>query len=250
MVAGLFHVLGEVVRDIVELTEVDDPGWPVVTEAIAEGGTECVVLPPDPDACRATLLQLQVTVRSLLGAVVLNTGGMVLHHGWLRVYGGSGGSMPSVAEVNGFPAEVDRSWAPAAGLVLAHDVLGGVFALNGVDCARHGRPGEPGQVVYFAPDSLEWETFDGGHGAWLMWLLEGGLERYYDGMFWPGWREEVARLGLRDALAVYPPLWSKEGAEDIAGTTRSAVPMRERLSFSADTCGQLGLRGPEPLGLV
>ncbi|WP_198680384.1 DUF2625 family protein [Lentzea terrae] len=75
-------------RSIVELVDVDDPGWPVVTEALAE--VDHVVLPPDSEACRATLLQLQVTARSLLGAVTLNSGGLLLHHGWLRVYGGSG----------------------------------------------------------------------------------------------------------------------------------------------------------------
>lgn len=237
-------------RDIAELVDVAEPGWPVVLEAVEDGGTECVVLPPDPERCRATLLQLQVTARSLLGAVVLNSGGLVLHHGWLRVYGGSGGALPSLAEVNGFPALADPSWAPRAGLVLAHDVLGGVFALNGMDCAQHGRPGEPGQVVYFASDSLEWETFDGGHGSWLMWMLAGGLERYYDSVFWPGWQDEVARLGPRDAITMWPPLWSKEGSDNIAGTTRSAVPMREQLSFYADTCRQLGIAAPGPLGEV
>lgn len=234
-------------RDIAELVEVDEPGWAVVEEALAEGVTECVVLPPEPARCRATLLQLQVTARSLLGAVVLNSGGMLLHHGWLRVYGGSGGALPSLAEVNGFPAEVDPAFAPQAGLVLAHDVLGGVFALNGGDCARYGRPGEPGQVVYFAPDTVEWETFDGGH--WLMWLLEGGLEPYYADSFWPGWREEVAALGLREGITMYPPpLWSKEGAENVAGTSRKGVSMRELLSFQAHTSRQFGLPDPGPLG--
>ncbi|MFS8103938.1 DUF2625 domain-containing protein [Lentzea alba] len=237
-------------RDIAELADVDEPGWPVVAEAIAAGLTECVVLPPESRQCRATLLQLQVTVRSLLGAVTLNSGGLLLHHGWLRVYGGSGGALPSLAEVNGFPAVVDPAWAPRAGLILAHDVLGGAFALNGVDCAQHGRPGEPGQVVYFAPDSLEWETFDGGHGAWLMWMLDGGLEKYYATVFWPSWQTEVERLGLRDGITMYPPLWSKEGADDIAGTTRSAVPLGGQLSFHAESARQLGLADPGPLGEV
>jgi hypothetical protein len=238
------------VREIAELVDVADPGWPVVADAIADGVTSCVVLPPDHSACRATLLQLQVTARSLLGAVVLNSGGLVLHHGWLRVYGGSGGSLPSLAEVNGFPASFDPSWAPEAGLVLAHDVLGGVFALNGADCAEHGRPGEPGQVVYFAPDSLEWETFDGGYSHWLLWLLDGGLDGYYADSFWPSWQAEVAGLGLRDAITMWPPLFSKEGAENVAGTTRSAVPLGQQLSFSVDFARQFGLPDPGPLGLL
>lgn len=235
-------------RSIAELVDVDDPGWPVVTEALA--GVDHVVLPPDSEACRATLLQLQVTARSLLGAVTLNSGGLLLHHGWLRVYGGSGADLPSLAEVNGFPAVVDPAWAPQAGLILAHDVLGGVFALNGMDCTGCGRPGEPGQVVYFAPDSLEWETFDGGHSAWLIWMLDGGLEKYYADMFWPTWRAEVAGLGLREGITMWPPLFSKEGAENVEGTTRSAVSLREQLGFQADFAGQFGLADPGPLGKV
>lgn len=227
-------------RDIAELTDVDDPGWPAVLDAVREGPTSCEVLPGDPEACRATLLQLQVTARSLLGAVVLNSGGLVLHHGWLRVYGGSGGAMAGMAEVNGFPAAVDPGWAPAAGLVVGHDALGGEFALNGVDPARSGRPGEPGQVVYFAPDTLEWETFDGGYSHWLMWMLGGGLPEYYETVFWPTWQEEVAALGLREGITMYPPLWSAEGASDIAGTSRAPVPMPQLVAFHADTARQLG----------
>ncbi|MFI6094482.1 DUF2625 family protein [Lentzea sp. NPDC051213] len=208
--------MGEIVRGIAELVEVDDPGWPVVTDAIGAGGTECVVLPPDLERCRATLLQLQVTARSLLGAVVLNSGGLVLHHGWLRVYGGSGGELPSLAEVNGFPAQFDPAWAPQARLVVAHDVLGGVFTLDG-----------SGEVVYFGPDTLEQVGLGGGHSQWLLWLLDGGAETFYAELFWPSWQEEVAELGLRDGISMYPPLWSKEGRENIAGTSRKAVPMRE-----------------------
>ncbi|WP_189152750.1 DUF2625 family protein [Lentzea pudingi] len=97
-------------RDIAELTDVDDPGWPAVLDAVREGQTSCEVLPADPEACRATLLQLQVTARSLLGAVVLNSGGLVLHHGWLRVYGGSGGADAAAGRV-------PRGHGPAARLI-------------------------------------------------------------------------------------------------------------------------------------
>ena len=139
---------------------------------------------------------------------------------------------------------------PRAGLILAHDVLGGVFALNGMDAGRYGRPGEPGQVIYFAPDSLEWETFDGNYSQWLLWLLNGGLERYYADLLWPSWQAEVAELGLRDGINMWPPLWSKEGAENVAGTSRMAVSLREILSFHVHTSGQLGLADPMPLGEV
>lgn len=110
---------------------------------------------------------------------------------------------------------------------------------------RHGsravsRPGEPGQIVYFAPDTLEWETFDGGYSHWLMWMLGGGLAEYYSTVFWPSWQTEVASLGLREGITMYPPLWSAEGASDIAGTSRKSVPMPELVAFHVDTARQLG----------
>ncbi|MEV6957556.1 DUF2625 family protein [Streptomyces sp. NPDC051183] len=55
--------------------------------------------------------------------------------GWLRISGspnGAGlGGPPSPAEVNAMPAAFDPAWHAGAGLVVAHDVLGGAFVLNG-----------------------------------------------------------------------------------------------------------------------
>jgi hypothetical protein len=39
-------------------------------------------------------------------------------------------------------------------------------------------------------------------------------------------------------------------AEHVAGTTRSAVPLRDQLSFQVDFAGQFGLAAPGPLGEV
>ncbi|MFF5497521.1 DUF2625 family protein [Streptomyces aquilus] len=55
--------------------------------------------------------------------------------------GGARPETPSLAHVNRFPETLDPAWRPEPGLVVAHDVLGGVFALNGAAPARAGRPG-------------------------------------------------------------------------------------------------------------
>src|SRR5690242_20203261 len=155
-------------KDIAELVAVADPAWPWLTADLDCSFAHYTVLPPDPDQCQAALQQLQVTAGSPLGAIVLNTGGVVMHDGWLRIYGGSGAppGLPSIAEVNGFPAAVQPGWQPA-GLIIAHDVLGGVFAINGIEPQRHGRPGDPGGVVYFSPATLSWEDLNMGHTDWL-----------------------------------------------------------------------------------
>ncbi|WP_268762395.1 DUF2625 family protein [Kitasatospora griseola] len=90
------------------------------------------MLPADEPEAHRCLLQLQVTARSTLGALTLHTGGLLLDDGWLRVFGGGPAGL---GRVNRFPATFDPGRHPGTGLVLAHDVLGGVFALNGHDPA-------------------------------------------------------------------------------------------------------------------
>ncbi|WP_433186378.1 DUF2625 domain-containing protein [Actinoallomurus sp. CA-150999] len=241
-------------RELNELVNVDDPAWPPLQEVLAAGAVPLKVLPVDHDEARRCLVQLQVTARSVLGAVALNCGGLVLDDGWVRVFGGGAshgdGGLPSLAQVNGFPATFDPAWQPASGLVVGQDVLGGVFALNGHDPAAAGRPGVPGQMTYFAPDTLEWEAMEMGHSTWISWLVSGRLEKFYEGLRWPGWREEAAALTFSQGITVFPFLWSKEAQADIAATSRRAVPMREVLGVAADFARQMGLADPGFLGEV
>ncbi|NUP52779.1 MAG: DUF2625 domain-containing protein [Catenulispora sp.] len=240
-------------RELNELTDVADPAWPEVLAMVDACSIPVAVPAADPGESRRGLLQLQVTARSMLGAVTLNCGGLVLDDGWVRVYGGGSGrdgALPSLARVNEFPATFDPGWRPPAGLVVGHDVLGGVFALNGADPAAEGRPGEPGQMTYFAPDSLEWEALGVGHSAWLSWLLGGDVAGFYSRLRWGGWREDAAAATFEQGINHFPPLWSKEAHDDLDATSRKAVPMREVLGLAADAARQFGSADPGFLGTV
>jgi hypothetical protein len=217
------------------------------------------VLPGDPALGRATLLQLQTTARSWLGGMALNCGGVVLDSGWLRIYGSAGAGastglpggvtdLPSLAEVNEFPERVDPAWRPQGGLVVGHDVLGGVFVLNGADPEAVGRPGRPGEIVYFAPDSLRWEGLEVGHAAWLQWLLSEGTDHFYDTLRWPGWRAESGALTGRQGLSVVPFLWSAQARRDLHSTSRRAVPLAEILDLHRDYALKLDSIDPGFMG--
>ncbi|MFE1896739.1 DUF2625 family protein [Streptomyces yangpuensis] len=241
-------------REIDELINVEDPAWPLLVQELSGTGVPVEVLPVDAAAARACLGQLQVSARSNLGGIVLHCGGLLVDGGWLRIYGSPGdagpggpggpGGLPGLAEVNAMPASLDPAWRPEAGLVVAHDVLGGVFALNGSDPLRHGRPGEPGEVVYFAPDSLGWEALGAGHSAWLSWILAGGLQEFYEGLRWDGRHDEGAALNGRQGLSFFPPLWSAEARRDLSATSRRPVPMAELLGLARESC--LRLDGTDP----
>ncbi|WP_328923629.1 DUF2625 domain-containing protein [Streptomyces sp. NBC_00190] len=242
-------------RAIDELINVDDPAWPELQGMVGASSVPVQVLPGDIDEGRRCLLQLQVSARSMLGALALNTGGLLVDNGWVRVFGGGSGSgsvadgrLPSLAQVNRFPAGFEPGWHPATGLVVGHDVVGGVFALNGGDPAAAGRPGAPGQMTYFAPDTLAWEAMEMGHSGWVAWLLSGRLATFYDGLRWPGWREEAAALAFGQGVSIYPFLWSEEAHADLAATSRRPVPMREVLAVASDFARQMGPSDPGFLG--
>lgn len=240
-------------REIDELTQVDDPAWPELQEAFAASAVPVRVLAADPAEGHRSVLQMQVTARSTLGALAWHCGGLVLDDGWVRVFGGGSGAsggLPSLAQVNRFPDAFDPDWFPGTGLVVGQDALGGVFTLNGHDPAASGRPGAPGQMTYFAPDTLEWEAMDMGHSSWILWLLSGRLETFYDGLRRPGWREEADALDLSQGISVYPFLWTEEAHTDPAANSWQAVPMREVLGVAADFARQLGPADPGFLGDV
>jgi hypothetical protein len=137
------------VRNLDELIDVDDPAWPALEQLFAGSAVPLAVLPVDPAEGGRGLLQMQVTARSTLGSIVLNCGGLVVDDGWVRVFGGGSGggvdAMPSLARVNAFPEAFDPAWHPVSGLIVGHDVVGGVFAVNGHDPAAAGRPGVLGR---------------------------------------------------------------------------------------------------------
>lgn len=103
-------------------------------------------------------------------------------------------------------------------------------------------------MLYFAPDSLEWEALETGYGTGLPWLLSGRLDQFYDGLRRPGRQSEAQSLGLSRGIAVYPFLRPQEAHADPASTTRTPVPMTELLGLSSEFCRQPGADGPGFLG--
>jgi hypothetical protein len=89
-----------------------------------------------------------------------------------------------------------------------------------------------------------------GHSAWVSWLLSGRLETFYDGLRWPGWRDETRSLTPSQGMTVFPFLWSEEAHADLGATSRRAVPMREVLGVAADFARQMGPCDPGFLGEV
>jgi hypothetical protein len=218
------------VRTLQELIDRDQTGWQSVKEWLAKATNQAVVLEADLRAREEALTRLQVTSRSPLGAIALETGGLLVDGGWVRVLGAESPSMQGIIAWN----KLDRpDQAVAGAMLVGHDAIGGFFALNG------GKWGtNVGGVFYWGQDTLEWTDVGGGYSGWLQWLLQSDLDEFYSELRWSGWRDEVSALSPDQGIAIYPFLWAKEGGP-VGSRTRSRVPMQELWDSSHDMVEQL-----------
>ena len=218
-----------VLRSLAELLATDEPAWPLVRGWI-DAATKPVEVLPAGDDRGQELVNTQVTVRSPMGAVIHETGGLLVDHGWLRILGSGHPRLPRT--VSGWSTACGKlePGAPPPLLLVADDVLGGFFALDGGALG----PGK-GDVYYFAPDSCEWEPLEIGYSAFLRWCLSGDLAKFYREQRWPGWEEQVAKLDGDQGLLVYPPLWAS--GPPVGERHRGAVPLRELWGMHTEVYG-------------
>ena len=142
-------------RTVDELIRRDEPAWPLVEGWFAKAKNEVEVLPPAESAL-SSLESIQVTTRSPLGAIILHSGGLLIDHGWIRLLGSGHPRLPRALPDWNFACGMAESTTPPPWVLVADDVLGGFFAMNG------GRFGSAGHTIwYFATDSLEWEDTQG-----------------------------------------------------------------------------------------
>jgi hypothetical protein len=208
-------------KQLHELINREEPGWLMVQQWLAEATNYVEVLPPPDDAERAlALLDIQVTTRSPMGAVIYESGGILVDHGWLRILGSGHPRLPrSLSEWNFKRSFSDVGNAPPF-LLVADDAVGGFFAIDG-----GGLSLEQGKVCYFAPDTLDWECTEMSYSEFLVWCFSGDLARYYKDVRWPGWQDEMQEIRGDKALSFYPFL-SCDGPP-IAERMRRAVPVAE-----------------------
>ena len=123
---------------------------------------------------------------------------------------------------------------PPAYLLVADDILGGLFAINGGAFGQEGL----GQMYYLAPDTLSWEPMSCGYSEFVSWTLGGDIHMFYEPFYWNGWQEEVFKLNGNQVFSFFPFLWTKEG-QQIEAVSRKVVPMEESYHLTMDMQRQL-----------
>ena len=171
-----------------------------------------------------------------MGAIVFETGGILIDDGWLRILGSGhprlSRSIPSWNADKTFAGE----GLPPPFLLVADDVLGGFFAING-----GGLPGASGNVQYLGPDTLDWQDLELSYSQFIVFAFSGDLEGFYDGSRWPGWRAEIREVSGDRGFSVYPFLWAE--GPSIAERSRRPVPISELWSLHQKVRTELGGAG-------
>lgn len=211
-------------RPLIELIDAHDPALPLLREWVQHADVPCEILPPSER--RAHVLHtLQVTTRSPLGAIAYETGGLLIHHGWLRILGS--GHPRLTRDIAAWNAGRSNRF-----FLVADDAAGGFFAING------GLLGpNPGNVYYWPPDSLDWQDLALGYTDFLRACLTSRLDAFYNALRWPGWKEDVSALPANQCFAFYPFLWTTQGSSTTSH--RSPVPIAEAYKFKRDALRQL-----------
>jgi len=209
-----------------ELINKTDPAWPLVQKWIDSAKNKIEVLPLDSVKAKEVLYQMQVSTYATLGAVIYNSGGIMVDNGWIRILGsGSTKLNRTISDWNKGKTIKEYGDKPDY-LLVADDAVGGFFAIN------YGAFGSDLKNIYYlAPNSLNWEPLGYGYGEFILFCFDSDLSKFYKGLRWASWDQFIGNLDGNKSYSFRPYLWTEEGA-DIDKCTRKLVTTEELFLFN------------------
>ena len=214
-------------RPVEELNK-DTSGWEVVQNAMRIARNKFKISPKDPATAKEALYQTQVTAHSPMGAIIYLTGGILIEDGWIRILGSGSPELDRSLPQWNKGKTFDNYGDQPKFLLVADDVVGGFFAINGGALGS-----EMGMIYYLAPDDLKWESLHIGYTDFINFCFVGDMKLFYGDLGWPQCRNEVSTLTGNDCFYFYPFRWTKEG-KDIGKDQRKIVPVEELYQLETD----------------
>ncbi|WP_420320364.1 DUF2625 domain-containing protein [Flagellimonas sp.] len=222
-------------KSLTELINKEEPGWELVSDWITQATNKIEVLKKIESQADTALYQTQVTTRSPMGAIIFETGGILVDNGWIRILGSGNESLNrSLPSWNKGRTFTEFGEQPSI-LLIADDAVGGFFGINGGALGN-----DLGTVYYFAPDTLSWEPMDFGYSDFVWWTFTGNLSEFYSNLRWTNWEKDLKEINGNQAISFYPFLWVKH--DNIDELSRKPVPVSEIWSLHQDLAKQLDNR--------
>lgn len=208
-------------KTLQELINLDEPAWELIQEWLNNANKPYEIIPKNQERAEQELLANQVTTRSPMGAIIYETGGMLIDNGWLRILGSGGKKLNRTISGWNKGKSFENVGDVPSFLLIADDVLGGYFAING-----GGLGDNLGMIYYFAPESLAWEDLNITYSHFVEWALTGDLEQFYQGFRWQNWQDEVKQLDGNQVFSFFPFLSTQEGKK-IDKVSRKVISIQE-----------------------
>ncbi len=167
----------------------ESSAWLILRDWFTNAKNHYEILTSYPEDAGAALVGMQISTRSPLGAMVYETGGVLIDHGWLRILGSGNEKLPRGLFDWNFGKTFKQSGEQPSHLLIADDAIGGYFAIN-----AGGLGAEVGKVFYFHPKKQQWQNINLGYSEFLGWTLAGDLADFYQDLRWESWKADIAAL--------------------------------------------------------
>lgn len=204
-----------------QLTDTSSSVWPVISQWLNNSRNDCRVLNKDASSAERELFSMQMPTSSPLGAVIYETGGILIHHGWLRILGSGSFALPRGLMDWNFSKSFHQTGDKPQYLLIADDAVGGYFALNGGSLGNN-----LGKVYYFSTKDNRWHDLNFSYSEFLAWALNGDLDAFYQGLFWPMWQADVKQLDGNSVFVFLP---------DLAEDKETPIAQREKREVAIET---------------
>jgi hypothetical protein len=222
-----------------ELINKTDPAWPLVQKWVDSAKNKIEILPRDSAAANDALYKMQVSTYATLGAVIYNTGGIMVDNGWIRILGSGSARLNRTVPDWNKGKTIHEYGDKADYLLVADDAVGGFFAINygafGTDLKN---------IYYLAPNSLNWEPLGAGYGEFILFCFDSDLNAFYKGLRWATWSQFIAQLDGSKSYSFRPYLWTDEG-KDIDKCTRKLVSTEELFQFDLEKQKEMAAKAKE-----
>lgn len=175
-------------KDLAQLVD-QNPAWNVVKTWFEAANNAYEVLAPDVENAGKELVGMQLSTATPLGSMIFYTGGLLIDHGWLRILGSGSAKLPRGFFEWNFGKTFEQSGERPFHLLVADDVAGGYFAING------GGLGEKiGNVYYFHPKKQKWESIGLNYSQFLGWALTADIASFYHDLRWENWQQDIEKI--------------------------------------------------------
>lgn len=166
---------------------------------LLNGKNHVEIIPVDAPCAEINAEYYQADSSTNFGLLINESGGVVVN-GVVRLLGSN--RSDEYRDINLF----NIKFGSAGAIILGDDIFGGIFAVNTGLFSKN-----LGSIMYFAPDTLDWEDTELQLSGFFAWLKDGDMAGFY-GQFSAEEYEKLRSMNVKfnEVLHIMPPQWSAE----------------------------------------